>query len=99
MSIRSVKELSERASAYKDYGRSFALSNDTAREILKQYRDRIPEDIRTKLAAVEDSSRDPPTHILLKPSALIRLADSLPQEDAPEKTNDQRTTANHTDVP
>lgn len=89
LTARVPKEL------HADWGRQYVLPAADARQILATSRDRLPPDIFTPLSAVEDSSRDPPSHILLKPSQFARLAKILDatERDAAQTTSDRAADA------
>jgi hypothetical protein len=90
MSIQSdLKERANRISTRGDYGRGVAVSGDTITDLLRHHRQSIPDDILQRLRATQDSSRDPPTHVILKPSVFVRLADSLPDTDEPKPATNE----------
>lgn len=77
---------------FVDHGHSVAVSFDTVQTLLDDYRSRLPPDILERFTAA-CAKPEPPTHVLLKPSAFIRLSDGLCQD------NHERPAADYTDVP
>lgn len=82
-----------RVKLQRDWGRSFAICAEDAKDLLAD--PRVPEDVRAKLSVVKDHSREPPTHVLLKPSAFVRLSTAL----ANHAPNPEQPTDRTADVP